>query len=321
VCNHWRTGLATGEGEWTGADKNFSSKNSAYVPITTPKVTQEHQSPRQRSYGSTTSPRNDSLKHTRKHWRRSKGTEKLGKFLRTSRTVRLAAADCPPRWGGLSGRQTQTVCSTKETSSRKPTVLSKQSAERSATPRGLSASRGLSAKNAQTVRGRTTQKTANSQEHLHKVVPGSPKRLKLLSQDLREMICVTRWCYAPNLLASNSLERRESRITRTQPRTKNSTQRPRGGFPAFEGSRSSTKRHKHSPMIPSKKSEEKPSQIRGINRRTETPKRHQKDPRKSQLWIFYTTKKDSYKVKLASSTSIPLSRSYHEALKLVLWKF
>jgi hypothetical protein len=60
------------------------------------------------------------------------------------------------------------------------------------------------------------------------------------------MVCVTRWCYAPKLLASHSLERRELRITRTQPRTKNSTQRPsnRGGFPTFEGSRSSTKRHK-----------------------------------------------------------------------------
>jgi hypothetical protein len=75
------------------------------------------------------------------------------------------------------------------------------------------------------------------------------------------MICVTRWC-SPKLLASNSLERRESRITWTQPRTKNSTQRPSnwGGFPAFEGSRSSieiihkrssTKRHKaltHNPL-------------------------------------------------------------------------
>jgi hypothetical protein len=81
----------------------------------------------------------------------------------------------------------------------------------------------------------------------------SPKRLKLLSQDLGEMICITRWCYAPKLLTSNSLERRESRITRTQPRTRNSTQRPstRGGFPAFEGSRSPTKRHKartHDPL-------------------------------------------------------------------------
>jgi hypothetical protein len=32
------------------------------------------------------------------------------------------------------------------------------------------------------------------------------------------------------------------------------------------------------------------------------------------------TMKDSYKVYLASSTSISLSRSHHEALKLVLWK-
>jgi hypothetical protein len=51
----------------------------------------------------------------------------------------------------------------------------------------------------------------------------------------------------------------------------------------FEGSRSSTKRHKALTMTPSKKSEEELYQIYGINRRTKTPKRHQKDPRKSQL--------------------------------------
>jgi hypothetical protein len=119
--------------------------------------------------------------------------------------------------------------------------------------REWTASRGLFAKHAQTVRERIEQKSANSQEHLPKVVLGSPKRLKLLSQDLGEMICVTRWRYAPKLLASNSQERRESRITWTQPTTKNSTERPsnRAGFPAFEGSRSFTKRHKaltHDPL-------------------------------------------------------------------------
>jgi hypothetical protein len=147
----------------------------------------------------------------------------------------------------------RTVRSTKEASSWKITVLSKQSAERSARGRGLSTSRGLSAKHARTVWERTEQKPANSQEHLPKDVPGSPKRLKLLSQDLGEMICVTRWLYARKLLASDSLERRESRITQTQPRTRNFTQRlsNRGGFPAFEGSRSSIKRHKaltHDPL-------------------------------------------------------------------------
>jgi hypothetical protein len=163
---------------------------------------------------------------------------------------------------------------------------------------GLSAGRGLSAKSTRTVRIWTETKISNSREHLPKVVTGSPKRLELLRQDLGEKICVTRWCYAPKFLVSNSLQRRESRITRTQPWTNNSTQRSsnRGGFPTFDGSRSSTKRHRHSPMIPSKKSEEKPSQIRGINRRTKTPKRQQKDPQKSLLRIFYTTKKDSYKV-------------------------
>jgi hypothetical protein len=63
-------------------------------------------------------------------------------------------------------------------------------------------------------------------------------------------------------------------------------------------------------MIPSKKSGEKPSQIRGINKKNENTKEAPKDPQKSQLQIFYTTKKDLY----------PLSRSHHEALELVLWK-
>jgi hypothetical protein len=88
----------------------------------------------------------------------------------------------------------------------------------------------------------------------------------------------------------------------------------------FEGSRSSTKRHKALTHDPSKKSVEKLPQFCRISRRMKTPKRHQKDPWKSQRRIFYTTKIDSYKVYLASSTSIPLSRSHHEALKLVLWK-
>jgi hypothetical protein len=100
----------------------------------------------------------------------------LRENLRIDRTV--------PNSRGLSAREgadcpedrARTVCST---TSRKIAVLSKVSAEWSVTPRGLSASRGLSAKHARTVRGRTEQKPVNSQERLPKVVPGSPKRLKL----------------------------------------------------------------------------------------------------------------------------------------------
>jgi hypothetical protein len=36
--------------------------------------------------------------------------------------------------------------------------------------------------------------------------------------------------------------------------------------------------------------------------------------------IIYTSQEDSYKVKLVARSSNPLTRSHHEALKLVLWK-
>jgi hypothetical protein len=66
----------------------------------------------------------------------------------------------------------------------KTPLLSKRSSEKSARGRWLSASRGLSAKHTRTIRGWTAQKTANPQEHLPIVVPGSPKWLELLSKYL-----------------------------------------------------------------------------------------------------------------------------------------
>jgi hypothetical protein len=56
-----------------------------------------HQSPRPRGYGSTSSPRNDSLKHTRKHERRREGIEPRSKALSLRRTVRPDRADRPQR--------------------------------------------------------------------------------------------------------------------------------------------------------------------------------------------------------------------------------
>jgi hypothetical protein len=56
-----------------------------------------HQSPRPRGYGSTSSPRNDSLKHTRKHERRGEGIEPRSKALSLRRTVRPDRADRPQR--------------------------------------------------------------------------------------------------------------------------------------------------------------------------------------------------------------------------------
>jgi hypothetical protein len=62
-----------------------------------------HQSPRQQGYGSTSSLRNDSLKHMQKHERKERGIKPKSKAARHWRTVRLNPADCPHAYGGLSG--------------------------------------------------------------------------------------------------------------------------------------------------------------------------------------------------------------------------
>jgi hypothetical protein len=51
-------------------------------------------------------------------------------------------------------------------------------------------------------------------------------------------------------------------------------------------------------MIPSKKFEEKPSQIHGINRRTKTPKRHKKTHGNHNAKASIQTMKDSYRSSL-----------------------
>jgi hypothetical protein len=75
-----------------------------------------HQSTRQRGYGSTSSLRNDSLKHTRKHERRredsNQGTKLLGSgglSGQAGRTVRKGRADCPAGYHGLSAPLPRTV--------------------------------------------------------------------------------------------------------------------------------------------------------------------------------------------------------------------
>jgi hypothetical protein len=68
-----------------------------------------HKSPRQRGYGSNSSLRNDSLKHTRKHERKEVGIEPRNKVARHWWTVLPGGADCPQRPRGQSGQVPRTV--------------------------------------------------------------------------------------------------------------------------------------------------------------------------------------------------------------------
>jgi hypothetical protein len=114
-----------------------------------------HHSPRQRGYGSTSSLRNDSLKHTRKHERRKGGIEPRSKahsLWRTvrpdradrprwaARTIRQGIADCPHPCRGLSGLSRGPSVKANRTSSGTPRTTDR--------PRGA---RGLSARHRRTV--------------------------------------------------------------------------------------------------------------------------------------------------------------------------
>jgi hypothetical protein len=68
-----------------------------------------HQSPRQRGYGSTSSLRNDSLKHTRKHERKERGIEPRSKAARHWRTVRRGGVDGPHCPRGQSDQEPRTI--------------------------------------------------------------------------------------------------------------------------------------------------------------------------------------------------------------------
>jgi hypothetical protein len=75
-----------------------------------------HQSPRQRGYGSTSSLRNDYLKHTRKHEKRREESKQEAKLTgsggpsgQEGRTVRTGLADCPACCRGPSAPTLRTV--------------------------------------------------------------------------------------------------------------------------------------------------------------------------------------------------------------------
>jgi hypothetical protein len=113
-----------------------------------------HQSPRQRDYGSTSSLRIDSLKHTRKHERReesNQGTKQPsladrpatrgGLSARATRTVRQGTADCPHGYGRPSGLGCGLSDKANRTSSSESRITDR--------PRGA---RGPSARHPRTVR-------------------------------------------------------------------------------------------------------------------------------------------------------------------------
>jgi hypothetical protein len=115
-----------------------------------------HQSPRQRGYGSTSSLRNDSLKHTRKHERRRGGIEPRSKAHSFWRTVRPDRAD-RPRWAAWTVRQDTADCPHPccglSRLSRGPSVKTNRTT--SGTPRTTDRPRGahgLSARHPRTVR-------------------------------------------------------------------------------------------------------------------------------------------------------------------------
>jgi hypothetical protein len=107
-----------------------------------------HQSTRQRGYGSTSSPRNDSLKHTRKHKKgreesnqETKLTGSGGPSGQEGRTVRTGHADRPPMYRGLSALGRGLSVKTNRTTRSEP--------RRTDRPQGA---RGLSARHPRTVR-------------------------------------------------------------------------------------------------------------------------------------------------------------------------
>jgi hypothetical protein len=134
-----------------------------------------HQPPRQQGYGSTSSLRNDSLKHTRKHERRKGGIEPKRKAARLWRTVRPGGADCPHGPRGPSANVPRTVrtgtadrpswaadCPLKPTeppvaNSEKRTVRG----EHADCPPGT---RGLSARHTRTVRNLAQPKLKNTMD-------------------------------------------------------------------------------------------------------------------------------------------------------------
>jgi hypothetical protein len=108
-----------------------------------------HQSPRQRGYGSTSSLRNDSFKHTRKHERRERGIKPRSKAAKHWRTVRPGGADGPQWPRGQSGQVPRIVCKGHTDS---PARCRGQSGNATRTTRDEPGKNGVSARTRRTVR-------------------------------------------------------------------------------------------------------------------------------------------------------------------------
>jgi hypothetical protein len=100
-------------------------------------------------------------------------------------------------------------------------------------------------------------------------IDGSPKPQGVLRRNFGEMMNTPRRGYAPKITASNILQLPESQILAKNTMTSGSSksQRIEGQIRRLRGQDHPQRGTKHSPMIPSKKSGEKPTQIRGITPR------------------------------------------------------
>jgi hypothetical protein len=189
-----------------------------------------HQSPRQRGYGSTSSLRNDSLKHTREHQRKKGGIEPRSKAHSLWRTVRpdradrprwaartvwQGTADCPHPCRGLSGlsrgpsvKSNRTSSGTPRTTDRPPNTCgpSETSSNQNSKPRRIETKREQELEEHGTntcgadrppggrgpsARHGQSRKTPDLEGQLPQIINGFPKRLKLWRQGFGDLKSVT----------------------------------------------------------------------------------------------------------------------------------
>jgi hypothetical protein len=161
------------------------------------------------------------------------------------------------------------------------------------------------------------EKQPDHEGQLPQIISGFPKRLKLWRQGFGDLKSVTKGCYSPKILHPNSLNHRESRIlwAPTKARAPNENPRIEVVSRHLRAQDQSQRCTRHPSMFSSKKSGERPTQIRGITRGTKARKQAQKDHEKHNSESSIQTRKDSQD--LACHPSIhPSQQISHEALML-----